>query len=74
MSPADVLAIATEHATVDVIQFAAMTDRGQHSAYAAIRAGEIPVVRCGRRIRIPTSYILAELGLVAPKRKSGGRR
>ena len=73
MSPAEIQQIAPEHATVDPITAAAMTDRGQHAIYRAIRAGEIPVVRCGRRIRVPTSYILAELGLAPAKLKAGRR-
>lgn len=33
------------------------------AAYAAVERGEIPVIRLGRRFRVPTVKILAQLGL-----------
>ena len=33
------------------------------SAYAAVRRGEIPVIRIGRRMLVPTAKLLAMLGL-----------
>jgi excisionase family DNA binding protein len=33
------------------------------SAYAAVRRGEIPVIRIGRRVIVPTAKLLTMLGL-----------
>jgi excisionase family DNA binding protein len=39
---------------------------GRDASYGATRRGEIPVIRIGRRQRVPTSWLLKQLGLDAP--------
>lgn len=33
------------------------------AAYAAVERGEIPIIRLGRKIRVPTAKVLAKLGI-----------
>jgi excisionase family DNA binding protein len=37
---------------------------GRNTAYEAARRGEIPTVRCGRRLRVPTAALRRLLGLI----------
>ena len=41
---------------------------GRGGAYAAARAGTLPVVSNGRRVRVPTSWVYEALGLPIPAR------
>jgi hypothetical protein len=38
----------------------------RHSAYAAARAGDLPTLRIGRRLLVPTPKLLALLGATYP--------
>ncbi len=39
---------------------------GRSAAYDAVRRGEIPAIRFGRRVVVPTAKLLAMLGLDGP--------
>ncbi|NRG40373.1 helix-turn-helix domain-containing protein [Rathayibacter sp. VKM Ac-2835] len=41
---------------------------GRASAYAAVRNGELPSIRIGRRLVVPVPALLALLGEGAPKK------
>ncbi|WP_218917137.1 helix-turn-helix domain-containing protein [Clavibacter capsici] len=45
--------------TVTVTEAAELLGIGRQSAYAAVRAGEIPSVKIGHRILVPTAQLLA---------------
>lgn len=47
--------------TISVDQFVAVSGFGRTAAFAAIAAGEIPSIRLGKRIRIPTSWVREQL-------------
>jgi excisionase family DNA binding protein len=49
--------------TVSVEEAAGWLRLGRSSAYEAARKGEIPVVRFGRTLRVPTARLRALLGL-----------
>lgn len=49
-------------ATLTVEEAAAMLRISRGSAYAAVRAGEIPSIRLGRSLRVPRKKLLALLG------------
>jgi excisionase family DNA binding protein len=40
---------------------------GRNSAYSAIKSGEIPHIRIGRRIAVPTAPIRKMLGIDEPR-------
>jgi hypothetical protein len=49
--------------TVAVEHAGQILGMGRAAAYAAVQRGEIPVLRFGRRIVVPTAKLLAMLGL-----------
>lgn len=51
--------------TLTVEEAAAVLGIGRNSAYEAVRRGEIPSIRIGRRIVIPTARLIALVGLDA---------
>lgn len=50
-------------ATITVEHSARLMGISRGSAYQAARTGEIPTIRVGRRILVPTARLLAILGL-----------
>jgi len=52
-----------EELTVRVDDAAALLGLSRHGAYAAIREGQIPSIRIGRAIRVPTAQLRAMLGI-----------
>jgi hypothetical protein len=55
-------------AVVDLRTAAAVLDIGRTAAYELVRTGQwpTPVLRLGRRIKVPTAPLLALLGLSTP--------
>lgn len=49
--------------TISVDEFAAVVEIGRSSAFAAVKSGEVPHLRIGRRIRIPTAAVRRMLQL-----------
>jgi excisionase family DNA binding protein len=49
--------------TISVEEVAVAYGIGRQSAYQAVRAGEIPSIRIGGKIRIPTAMVRRDLGL-----------
>ena len=49
--------------TISVRNYAEAVEVGLSTAYASIAAGEVPVIRVGRRIRIPTAAVRRMLQL-----------
>lgn len=49
-------------AVITVDEFAALVRIGRGSAYEAVRRGEFPSIRVGKRILIPTAKLLQQLG------------
>lgn len=65
----------TKRLTMTVDEAARALGVGRNSAYEAARAGQIPAIRIGRRLLVPTAAFkcfLIEAGVT--KRKSGKRR
>lgn len=52
-----------ERPTLSVHEYAALMEVGLSTAYASVAADEIPVIRIGRRIRIPTAAVRRMLEL-----------
>jgi excisionase family DNA binding protein len=49
--------------TISVEDAGRLLGMSRPSAYAAVQRGDIPCIRIGRRVIIPTAKILAMLGL-----------
>lgn len=49
--------------TVSVEEAGRMLGIGRQSAYAAVRRGDIPVIRIGRRVLVPVARLNELLGL-----------
>jgi excisionase family DNA binding protein len=49
--------------TLTVEQAGQVLGLGRYAAYDAVKRGEIPVLRFGRRLIVPTPALLAMLGL-----------
>jgi excisionase family DNA binding protein len=49
--------------TLSVDEFAAVTGISRSTAFAAVHNGEVPSMRFGKRIRIPTAAVRAMLEL-----------
>ncbi|WP_185757108.1 excisionase family DNA-binding protein [Nocardia bhagyanarayanae] len=47
--------------TISVDDFALLVGIGRSTAYAAIAAGEVPSVRVGRRVRVPSAWVQSQL-------------
>jgi excisionase family DNA binding protein len=58
--------------TMSVDEFAAITGVSRSSAFAAVHAGEVPAIRLGKRIRIPTAAVRRMLALDDPVLVNGG--
>ncbi len=56
-----------EDLTVTVEEAAALLGMSRNGAYNAIREGEIPSIRIGRCIRVPTHPLKKLLGLQEPR-------
>jgi excisionase family DNA binding protein len=50
-------------ATISVAQAAELLGVSRRAAYRAVAAGQLPALRLGRRIHIPTAPLLAMLGV-----------
>lgn len=48
---------------ITVEQAATFLGIGRAQAYAAVHRGELPVIKIGRSLRVPTALLLAMLGL-----------
>lgn len=57
---------AAETPTVTVPQAGEILGISRGSAYEAAKRGEIPTIRCGRRILVPTAKLLELLGSGSP--------
>jgi excisionase family DNA binding protein len=55
----------TEHLSVSVEVAAKVFNLGNNAAYRAVQAGQIPSIRIGGRIRVPTAPLRKMLGLEA---------
>ena len=60
--------------TITVKQAAALLGISERSAYEAAHRGEIPVIRLGRRMTVPTVFVLRMIGLDGSERPVEGRR
>jgi len=49
--------------TISVPEAGQLLGLGRYAAYDAVKRGEIPVLRFGRRLVVPTARILAMIGL-----------
>ncbi len=54
-----------ERPTISVREAAAALGLGVNQAYAAIERGEVPALRIGRRVLVPTAALRALVGLDA---------
>lgn len=70
MTTADAPRLADLPDMLTVDEAAALFRISRTSAYDAIRAGDLPGVRLGRRLRVPKAALLSLLG--APDRVEGG--
>ncbi|MGC1298950.1 MAG: helix-turn-helix domain-containing protein [Alloacidobacterium sp.] len=50
-----------EQLTLSVPEAGKMVNLGKNAAYAAARAGQIPTLRFGRKLRVPTARFLKML-------------
>jgi len=48
--------------TLSVEEAGQLLSLGRDAAYQAVRTGELPVLRFGRKLRVPTARVLAMLG------------
>ena len=53
--------------TCSVEEFRRIFDLSKNPAYDAVKRGDVPSVRLGGRIRIPTAPLRAKLGLHTPR-------
>lgn len=52
-----------ERTTLSVEETAEALGGGRTGTYEAVRKGDIPSIKHGRKLRIPASYVLRTLGL-----------
>lgn len=64
----------TTPATMTVEEAGHLLGISRRSAYRAVAAGHLPVIRLGRRILVPTHKLHALLGIVAAYRHPHRRR
>lgn len=62
MTTTNLLRGLRERPTVSVEEAAAVLGISRSAAYRAVRKGEIPSVRVGRRLLVPSQRLLAMLG------------
>ncbi len=65
------LAEAASRLTLTVPEAASMIGISRDAGYRAALAGQIPTVRLGRRVLVPTAAFLAMLGHPAPELGTG---
>lgn len=53
--------------TLRVKEAAVLLDISLAGAYEAVHRGELPVIRIGRRILVPTAALMAMVGLKTPE-------
>lgn len=58
--------VETVQPTMRVEDVARAFNISRNSAYEAVKAGEIPVVRAGRRMLVPTAWVRRTLQLDGP--------
>jgi excisionase family DNA binding protein len=56
----------TSRPTLSVEEFAVVAGISRSTAYDAVRAGQVPSLRFGKRIRIPTAAVLRLLEVGEP--------
>jgi excisionase family DNA binding protein len=54
-------ATKTDRLTLSVPEAGKMVNLGKNAAYAAARAGQIPTLRFGRKLRVPTAVFMKML-------------
>ncbi len=54
---------AQERPTLDVMEAAGFLGLSKPSIYAAVQSGELPTIRIGRRLLVPTAKLRKMLGL-----------
>lgn len=59
--------------TITVPRAAAVLGCGLRTAYDAVDRGELPAIRIGRAIRVPTARFLAQYGLLADQHDGSTR-
>ena len=57
--------MSDEPATITITEAAALLGIGRNQAYQAAARGELPVLRLGRRLLVPTAPLRRMLGVVA---------
>lgn len=63
MTPAEVLKAIQEELTVPVPTAARAFGTARNATYDAVKRGEIPSIRVGRSLRVPTSALRQMLGI-----------
>lgn len=58
--------------TVSVEEAGQLLGISRRSAYRAVNRGEIPVLRLGRRMLVPSAKLLAMLGIAAERHGQNG--
>lgn len=66
-------ALANLPPTLSVEEAAEQLGIGREAAYQAVRSGQIPSLRIGRRIRIPTPKLLEMLGVSLDDEQADGK-
>jgi excisionase family DNA binding protein len=64
----------TEPLVYTIEQVAEMLGVGRSTAYDAVRRGELPVVRLGRRLLVPKAQLKDLLDGAEPRQNGGGSR
>lgn len=59
------LASARAQPTISVDQAADVLGVNRVTIYGSIKAGDVPSIRLGRRVRIPSAFVLRQLGIEA---------
>ncbi|WP_425299262.1 excisionase family DNA-binding protein [Nocardia cyriacigeorgica] len=49
--------------TISVDDWAELTGIGRSTCYAAVKAGETPAIKVGKRLRIPSAWVRRQLQL-----------
>lgn len=59
----EVIATLKDRLVLDVVEAASLLGIGKNQAYEAVRRGELPSLRVGRRILVPVPALLELLGI-----------